>query len=88
MANDKSRRLNTSTLPKRQTAVTGPRRVMKVGRNEPCPCGSGEKYKDCHAGEGEAYLHKLAVEKERERLREKRAQMKADGVPWYRRIFS
>ena len=20
----------------------------KVGRNEPCPCGSGEKYKHCH----------------------------------------
>lgn len=22
--------------------------VPKVGRNEPCPCGSGKKYKDCH----------------------------------------
>ena len=21
---------------------------MKVGRNEPCPCGSGKKYKHCH----------------------------------------
>jgi preprotein translocase subunit SecA len=20
----------------------------KVGRNEPCPCGSGKKYKRCH----------------------------------------
>ena len=20
----------------------------KVGRNEPCPCGSGKKYKSCH----------------------------------------
>ena len=19
-----------------------------VGRNDPCPCGSGKKYKDCH----------------------------------------
>lgn len=26
-----------------------PRRVeQKVGRNEPCPCGSGKKYKRCH----------------------------------------
>ena len=25
----------------------GPRRVNKVGRNEPCPCGSGKKYKKC-----------------------------------------
>ena len=21
---------------------------IKVGRNEPCPCGSGQKYKQCH----------------------------------------
>ena len=25
----------------------------KVGRNDPCPCGSGKKYKHCH-GKGEA----------------------------------
>ncbi|MGA2777923.1 MAG: preprotein translocase subunit SecA [Steroidobacteraceae bacterium] len=24
------------------------REVAKVGRNEPCPCGSGRKYKHCH----------------------------------------
>jgi SEC-C motif-containing protein len=24
-----------------------PRRTEKVGRNEPCPCGSGKKYKKC-----------------------------------------
>ena len=23
---------------------------MKVGRNEPCPCGSGKKYKQCCEG--------------------------------------
>ena len=23
-------------------------RVEKVGRNDPCPCGSGKKYKNCH----------------------------------------
>ena len=22
--------------------------IPKVGRNEPCPCGSGKKYKYCH----------------------------------------
>jgi preprotein translocase subunit SecA len=22
--------------------------VEKVGRNDPCPCGSGKKYKRCH----------------------------------------
>ncbi len=24
-----------------------PRQVVKVGRNDPCPCGSGKKYKKC-----------------------------------------
>ena len=24
------------------------REEEKVGRNEPCPCGSGKKYKKCH----------------------------------------
>ena len=23
-------------------------RGQKVGRNDPCPCGSGKKYKNCH----------------------------------------
>jgi len=22
--------------------------ALKVGRNDPCPCGSGKKYKVCH----------------------------------------
>ncbi len=26
----------------------GERRMIKVGRNDPCPCGSGKKYKRCH----------------------------------------
>jgi preprotein translocase subunit SecA len=31
------------------TAVATQRRVTnEVGRNEPCPCGSGKKYKKCH----------------------------------------
>ena len=24
----------------------------KIGRNEPCPCGSGKKYKNCHGRPG------------------------------------
>jgi preprotein translocase subunit SecA len=28
------------------------RDVPKVGRNEPCPCGSGKKYKSCHGANG------------------------------------
>ena len=26
------------------------RELPKTGRNEPCPCGSGLKYKKCHLG--------------------------------------
>ncbi|RKH40987.1 hypothetical protein D7Y23_33730, partial [Corallococcus sp. AB050B] len=26
----------------------------KPGRNDPCPCGSGKKYKACHAAEDRA----------------------------------
>jgi preprotein translocase subunit SecA len=33
------------TEPVRQEPVkVGP----KIGRNDPCPCGSGKKYKNCH----------------------------------------
>jgi preprotein translocase subunit SecA len=30
------------------TPKTQPQKVQKVGRNDPCPCGSGKKYKKCH----------------------------------------
>jgi len=30
------------------TARREPVRKKKVGRNDPCPCGSGKKYKNCH----------------------------------------
>ena len=29
---------------KRHPVQVGP----KIGRNDPCPCGSGKKYKSCH----------------------------------------
>jgi predicted aspartyl protease len=32
-----------------ETVQTGNRVFRKVGRNELCPCGSGRKYKRCHA---------------------------------------
>ena len=43
------------TQPQRVQAVpagsTGPKKPVtsnKIGRNDPCPCGSGKKYKRCH----------------------------------------
>lgn len=64
-----------------------PRHIKQIGRNEPCPCGSEKKYKDCHAKDGSAYLEKLALEEDKVRLKAARIQMKKDGVPWYKRIF-
>jgi preprotein translocase subunit SecA len=33
----------------RELQKTQPIRVEnKIGRNDPCPCGSGKKYKNCH----------------------------------------
>ncbi|HVY23678.1 MAG TPA: SEC-C metal-binding domain-containing protein [Steroidobacteraceae bacterium] len=33
------------------------REAPKIGRNEPCPCGSGKKYKKCCMLNGEANIH-------------------------------
>ena len=35
------------TIPTRKPFVHEHR---KIGRNEPCPCGSGKKFKRCHIG--------------------------------------
>lgn len=55
-----------------------------VGRNEPCPCGSGKKYKKCHLEKDEAERvaaarAKAAEEeaKEQERLQKERARREA-----------
>ena len=34
--------------PKDRVDPANPATWGKVGRNEPCPCGSGKKYKHCH----------------------------------------
>ncbi|WP_050632248.1 SEC-C metal-binding domain-containing protein [Bacillus andreraoultii] len=38
-----NRRLNVNSHTAKSTIVKG----KKIGRNEPCPCGSGKKYKKC-----------------------------------------
>jgi preprotein translocase subunit SecA len=45
-----ARGLNARPAPPPQPEVQGTfvRTERKVGRNEPCPCGSGKKYKNCH----------------------------------------
>jgi preprotein translocase subunit SecA len=38
----------THTSSGKEETKRQPRKVEKVGRNDPCPCGSGKKYKHCH----------------------------------------
>ena len=33
---------------RRALDLVNPYLTMKVGRNDPCPCGSGKKFKKCH----------------------------------------
>ena len=45
------RKWSTRRWPTATTPPSPPRpadEVPKVGRNDPCPCGSGKKYKNCH----------------------------------------
>ena len=80
------RRIKTK-LPTRKAVTKPPRSVVRIGRNEPCPCGSGRKYKDCHLSEGQEFLAKLEQQKDRERMKEKRQELKEKGVPWHKRLF-
>ena len=38
--------------PRESKPVTVKREQPKIGRNDPCPCGSGKKYKNCHGRPG------------------------------------
>jgi uncharacterized protein len=40
--------LEDLTRDRRYKVETVKREAPKVGRNDPCPCGSGKKYKQCH----------------------------------------
>ncbi|MFQ5478668.1 MAG: YecA family protein [Candidatus Binatia bacterium] len=60
--------LDDDAPPRRDVAGAGPSERQKVGRNDPCPCGSGRKYKKCHlpldeaervSGGGAAAVHEL-----------------------------
>lgn len=39
---------NVIPFTNKNTGKQEPIQVKKIGRNEPCPCGSGKKYKHCH----------------------------------------
>ena len=45
---ESAQRAAGQNVSRRQGPVAPIKAMPKVGRNEPCPCGSGKKYKNCH----------------------------------------
>ena len=43
----KSGQTIASNSPMSRLSGNQPLKVIKIGRNDPCPCGSGLKYKKC-----------------------------------------
>ncbi len=78
MVKKKTQKINPQML--KTGPFQDPRKSLRVGRNQPCPCGSGRKYKDCHQSEGVEFLQKLQQNQQREEL-------KQQGVPWYKRLL-
>jgi preprotein translocase subunit SecA len=48
LANAELRRIKAASLSLSRKRVNQARAQGKTGRNEPCPCGSGKKFKQCH----------------------------------------
>lgn len=88
MAKKKKKKPLSPKVLARQMTMASRRKILRVGRNQPCPCGSGRKYKDCHQSEGEPFLLKIVEKQERAKSKQLRQRLKAEGVPWYRRWFA
>jgi preprotein translocase subunit SecA len=61
-------RLSTSGYRAERTKggqVTLRREMWNVGRNDPCPCGSGKKFKDCHWKQLRQQQHTVSVDEVR-----------------------
>ncbi|WP_411741473.1 SEC-C metal-binding domain-containing protein [Pseudomonas sp. BF-RE-29] len=41
-------RCSGNTFPNLLVNIRSPARAVKPTRNQPCPCGSGKKFKYCH----------------------------------------
>jgi methionyl aminopeptidase len=49
--------------------VNQPIRSIKIGRNDPCPCGSGKKFKKCCASKADQLIHQHHPDKPKIRLK-------------------
>jgi preprotein translocase subunit SecA len=50
LSDDQSQAISGSDAPQKSEPIRN--RAPQVGRNDPCPCGSGKKYKNCHMRTG------------------------------------
>ena len=57
------------TIRKGTEQVNQPKRSTKIGRNDPCPCGSGKKYKKCCASKTPRQAPRHHPEKPKIRLK-------------------
>ena len=53
---NRTRATTTAVDRLQELATTG---KTKIGRNEPCPCGSGKKFKRCHYTDSREGQHAL-----------------------------
>jgi len=54
---------------------------VKIGRNDPCPCGSGKKYKQCCLNKPKTGLDKIESEEERKKVLKSYPETGAEKVP-------
>ncbi len=44
---ERKQTIKGNTQDGKEKIKSKPKKVSKIGRNDPCPCGSGKKYKQC-----------------------------------------
>ena len=49
---DESKRIRAVPVRKQEIDPNDPKTWAQTPRNNPCPCGSGRKYKHCHGAVG------------------------------------
>src|ERR1700730_15368765 len=78
-------RHNQTSISLRPAAGCGPRAATKLGRNDPCPCGSGRKFKKCcGAGPHKSPKQKAAADDPRRRSACEREEVFRPWQAWQR----
>jgi len=75
--------INTKAMAKKKkmTLIKGngnPLRSQKINRNDPCPCGSNKKAKNCCGTETKYFYSKLNKQQIKEQELKEKAEQKAE----------